>query len=316
LNYIKAKLRDSFHIIKWAALISALMAATMGGVVRVTGSGLGCPDWPLCYGQVIPPMEMTAWIEYIHRLSGALAGVFILLLLASGITRYSMKDVILRLIILTPIIVIIQGLFGAYTVLTEISPMVALIHTGIATALIGILGVIVALSHKDDSYKLDKDLRSVSERYLRIVIWLLVLTYVLILSGAYVTRTGASLACQAVPLCGVPIADMAEIQWNHMVHRFIAFIVLLIAVVVLLRARHIGSAYINKVAKVMLIVLSIQILLGIANVVMGLPAELRALHLTTAALFFSVCSILVGVLWGIKMYNLDNLTNGDRERHR
>ena len=62
--------------------------------------------------------------------------------------------------------------------------------------------------------------------------------------------------------------------------------------------------------------LSAQILLGVGNVVMGLPSELRALHLTTAALFFAVCSALVGVLWGIKMYNLDNLTRGDSERHQ
>lgn len=307
---------ESFHIIKWAALISALMAATMGGIVRVTGSGLGCPDWPLCYGQIIPPMDITAWIEYMHRLSGALAGVFILLLFASGITRYSMQDMVLKLIMLTPIIVIIQGLFGAYTVLTEISPIVALIHTGIANALVGLLAIIVALSYDYGSYKLNKDLRHIFEGYWRIALWLLVLTYVLILSGAYVTRTGSSLACQAIPLCGVPFAEMAEIQWNHMMHRLIAFVVFLIAVLVLFRARQIESVRINKISKAMLYVLSVQILLGVGNVVMGLPSELRALHLTTAALFFAVCSALVGVLWGIKMYNLDNLTRGDSERHQ
>ena len=316
MSYIKSKLMESFHIIKWAALISALMAATMGGIVRVTGSGLGCPDWPLCYGQIIPPMDITAWIEYMHRLSGALAGVFILLLFASGITRYSMQDMVLKLIMLTPIIVIIQGLFGAYTVLTEISPIVALIHTGIANALVGLLAIIVALSYDYGSYQLNKDLRYIFEGYWRIALWLLFLTYVLILSGAYVTRTGSSLACQAIPLCGVPFTEMAEIQWNHMMHRLIAFVVFLIAVLVLFRARQIESVRINKISKAMLYVLSVQILLGVGNVVMGLPSELRALHLTTAALFFAVCSALVGVLWGIKMYNLDNLTRGNSERHK
>ncbi|MFQ6027327.1 MAG: COX15/CtaA family protein, partial [Dehalococcoidia bacterium] len=52
----------------------------LGGVVRVTGSGLGCPDWPLCYGRVIPPLEMTAIIEYTHRLvASAIVGPLVLL---------------------------------------------------------------------------------------------------------------------------------------------------------------------------------------------------------------------------------------------
>ena len=316
MSYIKFKLGNSFHMIKWAALISALMAATMGGVVRVTGSGLGCPDWPLCYGQIIPPMDITAWIEYIHRLSGALAGVFILFLFASGLARYSMQDMILKLIVFTPIIVIVQGLFGAYTVLTEISPMVALIHTGIATALVGLLAIIVALSYDYHDAKLGEGVMDWVGSYWRIILWLLFLTYVLILSGAYVTRTGSSLACQAIPLCGVPFADMAEIQWNHMIHRVFAFIVFIFAFVVLFRAWQIKYVPINKIARAMMYVLSVQILLGIGNVVMGLPAELRALHLTTAAVFFAVSSSLVGVLWGIKMYNLDDVPISDSERHK
>ena len=53
-------------MIKWAALISALMAATMGGVVRVTGSGLGCPDWPLCYGLWFPDQEKLSNISDVN----------------------------------------------------------------------------------------------------------------------------------------------------------------------------------------------------------------------------------------------------------
>ena len=56
---------------RYLALTAALMTfglIAMGGIVRVTGSGLGCPDWPTCHGQLIPPMRMDAIIEYLHRL--------------------------------------------------------------------------------------------------------------------------------------------------------------------------------------------------------------------------------------------------------
>ena len=50
-----------------ATTLCVLLLITVGGIVRTTGSGLGCPDWPLCYGKVLPPFEYHAIIEYIHR---------------------------------------------------------------------------------------------------------------------------------------------------------------------------------------------------------------------------------------------------------
>src|SRR5256884_6787447 len=60
------------------AAIFAYLQIALGGVVRVTGSGLGCPDWPLCQGRPYPPANLNAIIEYSHRTVGAITGVLII----------------------------------------------------------------------------------------------------------------------------------------------------------------------------------------------------------------------------------------------
>src|SRR5207245_8480526 len=60
-----------------AAVIATYLLIVVGGVVRTTGSGLGCPDWPLCYGQPVPPAQTTSVIEYSHRAFGGVASVLI-----------------------------------------------------------------------------------------------------------------------------------------------------------------------------------------------------------------------------------------------
>ena len=294
-----ASLRRMFPAMAVASLVTALMAVTMGGVVRVTGSGLGCPDWPLCYGQVIPPWELTSWLEYLHRLSAAVAGVFTFLMVVSGFARYGSRGTTMHLVLVSGVLIVIQAGFGAYTVLSELSPGVALIHTAIATSLVGVQAVIVARTvepFRPQSVDVVWDNRW--DRFRRLIVALAAVTLLVILTGAYVTRTeGASLACTSIPLCGISVGDMATVHWIHMIHRVAAFLAVVFMVVAVIRAIGVGQAGIVQFTWLMSAVLGSQVALGLGNVLLRLPTEIRAMHLVAAVLFFAVAMLLVGRLW-------------------
>ena len=292
-------LKRIFPAMAIATLVSSLLAVTMGGVVRVTGSGLGCPDWPLCYGQVIPPMVMESWLEYIHRLSAAVAGVFTVMLVASAFARFGARGTTMQLVALSAVLIVVQAGFGAYTVLTEISPLVALIHTAIATSLVGVLAVVVARTTppiRPEFGTAETDPEWTGFR--RLIVLLAAIAFLVILTGAYVTRTeGASLACTSIPLCGNSIFGTAPVQWIHMIHRAAALVVGVLMAVAFVRGLRLGHSCVLRWSSIAAAVLAVQVVLGMGNVLLQLPNEIRAMHLVAAILFFAVTMLFIGRLW-------------------
>src|SRR2546428_11564433 len=105
-----------FRVLALLSLSWTFVLVVVGVVVRVTGSGLGCPDWPLCHGSPIPPLELPSLIEYSHRLSAALS---VLLIVATTVAAWSWdrRDrQITGLASLAAVLVGPQSLLGAITV--------------------------------------------------------------------------------------------------------------------------------------------------------------------------------------------------------
>ncbi|MCZ7543646.1 MAG: COX15/CtaA family protein [Anaerolineae bacterium] len=118
-----------------AALIYTLIV--VGAVVRVTESGLGCPDWPLCHGGLVPPPEQTAVIEFAHRLVAGVAGLFIILTAFVAWRDYRRARWIVGPATLVIALVPVQYVLGAVVVATELQPLAVVIHLGTALFIFG-----------------------------------------------------------------------------------------------------------------------------------------------------------------------------------
>jgi heme A synthase len=279
-----------------AALFSTILLIAMGSIVRVTGYGLGCPDWPLCYGRVIPPAMTGAWVEFTHRLLGAATSLQIILVALFAWRNYRDQPWVFRPAILAVALLGLQIALGGLHVIFEIPPATGWIHTGVAMMIVGLIAVVVG-----GTQPALQPLRKAAILHNRpFMTWLSVTTlatYFLLLTGSYVTRSGASLACPSFPFCGTNAPAIRRLIDIQMLHRFTAYSVAILAVVLViwLIAGQKDQA-LKRYALVVGVLLLAQLGLGASNVLLRLPMWSRVLHLAVAATFWAS----LAVLWSLR----------------
>lgn len=117
-----------FQLLAYAALGVLTLIVFTGAAVRLTGSGLGCPDWPRCYGGVAPPLETHVWIEYGNRLLTGVVGLpCILVAFAAWVRRPFRRDLAV-LATLLPVGVLAQAILGGFTVWYDLAPGFVMAH--------------------------------------------------------------------------------------------------------------------------------------------------------------------------------------------
>ncbi len=287
-----------FRGISAFTVLATFALVILGGVVRVTGSGLGCPDWPGCDGGIFPPLETKAIIEYSHRVTASfVVGPLILFLFIAAWMRYRRELWVLVPATLAFGLVIAQAILGGATVLTELPGAAVMAHLAVGEALVAVLVVLAVVAYRGPlamgipGWAVGK-----TRRFPALAVIAGAAVFLLLLSGSYVTITGSTGACLEWPLCQGDVFPEHRLQIIHMFHRYVAVIVGLFV----LYSLHLGfrgrtqPAEIRVFSMVATAFFVAQVFAGAGAVWSDFSQDLRALHLALAtAVWIAVSGLIV-----------------------
>lgn len=294
----------------------------VGAWTRLVDAGLGCPDWPGCYGRLLVPDSeyaflrhpdvplepFKAWVEMIHRYIASLLGLVVVSVVIMGWPLRKHSQYPWRLSLGLLVVILLQGAFGAFTVTLKLWPQVVTLHLmGGLSVLLLFLWLHLRLRHAWKGH----DLKGRKTNF-----WWALASFTLVLQlalGGWVSSNYAGIACQGFPTCNAqwwPEMDFSEgfhltqtVGPNYLhgqlhadartaiqvAHRLGAL--LLGVALLLLWKRYRDQPSMNKSLVVVLVLYAVQVAIGVANVMFWLPLWLALLH-TAGAIGLSV-----GLLW-------------------
>jgi len=309
------------------ATITAFCLVVLGAYVRLSDAGLGCPDWPGCFGTLSVPESQSAienaelnfpsqhietakaWKEMIHRYIAGFLGLMIFLI---GIISYKNKK-ILRVNPIVPyaivLLVIFQALLGMWTVTLLLKPIVVSAHLigGMTT-----LGLLTFVTHR---YWGEIQINTLKYKYeILLVRFSLVVLFVQIFLGGWTSTNYAGLACTDFPTCHgalipnlnfndafdlfrdlgklsdgspLPLAVFETIQWIHRLGALITWLFFGYLASVILKYKTMRS-----LGYILLFVITAQFIVGVVNLLLHLPIILAVIHTLGAASLVVLAVIL------------------------
>lgn len=304
------------------SLVFCFIVIVLGAFTRLTDAGLGCPDWPGCYGFLSVPQSESgravaeqafpeapldsqkAWNEMIHRYAAGTLGLLVLAIAIIAIRRRrSVPSKPLKLPIALLGLIIFQALLGMWTVTMMLQPAIVMAHLlgGFTT-----FSLLYLLYLRETPYQIpggDPGLR----RFRSLAIVSMVVVIGQIALGGWVAANYAALACTELPICegnwvsnlnisgafSLPEAENYEFGVHpydermtmHVFHRLGAILTTLVVGFLLFKLwQHATSQYFRRLTLVITLLLVVQLVLGISNVVFSLPLSVAVAHNAVGAL--------------------------------
>jgi len=274
-----------------AASIATYVLIVVGGLVRATDSGLGCPDWPLCFGEWTPPPELHAWIEHSHRLVAAVAvGPLVgAVALITVFTRRRNDRPLLIAAVGAGILVILQALLGGQVVIQQLQAELVVAHLAMALTVLALTIVIADRAAKGAFPRPSSGLPGTLVAVTGAAV------FAQMLLGSWVTGSGAGLAFADFPLMRGTLwpGGLNGAEAVQLAHRLLAVAVALLVVWIVIRARRPGATpRVRRLASLALALVLVQIALGGANVWSRLSALFVVPHLAVGAALWATLVLL------------------------
>lgn len=307
----------NYSKLAWFGVAFALCVIILGAYVRLSNAGLGCPDWPGCYGKILVPTEIQevaqanqdfpqravethkAWKEMVHRYFAGTLGLVVLALFIWAFKKRDETPLTLPFILCA--VILFQAALGMWTVTLQLKPVIVMAHLmGGMLTLSLLTWLALSTSNTIRPYRYGGYIKQ------QMVIVGLVLVVIQIMLGGWTSANYAALSCIGFPLCNgqlIPPTDISEafVMWRglginyefgvldapariaiQMTHR-VGFVIVSLYLI-WLSLRLLKNRELMPLGFIVLTLLSIQIALGISNVTLGLPLPVAVAHNGVAAL--------------------------------
>ena len=297
---------NAFQKMALVTVLATVLLISVGGLVRVTGAGLGCPDWPRCWGCWLPPSSVAdidlayiqakgydirdfnpvkMWIEYINRMVGVVIGFLVIGTFARSIRYRKTQPRLFHLSWISVLVVGFQGWLGGQVVQSELHPILITVHMLFAIVLVSLLLYATFLAMPPTlPFRLTPVARQTVYR-LSAALW--AFTGIQMLIGTSV-REGIDPFIKDAG--GLPRSEwLAQVGTVDLVHRTASWLVLITAIAVFWKLSNETQAGLLKpLSGVLLGGVVLQIGLGVVLAYAGLPPPAQVLHLTVAAVLICV----------------------------
>ncbi|RUR29590.1 COX15/CtaA family protein [Vreelandella nanhaiensis] len=327
------RLKWLLHLTLLGTLLT-IVVILVGAWTRLVDAGLGCPDWPGCYGRLLVPDSehaalrhpdvpldaSKAWVEMIHRYIASLLGVLVISTVVLGWPLRKTDQYPWRISVLLLATIVVQGAFGAFTVTLKLWPQVVTLH------LLGGISVLLLFFWLHLRLKCVVRQKKLSTK--RSSIWWGLAAGLLVIQlglGGWVTSNYAGIACQGIPACNGqwwPNMDISEgfhltqtVGPNylhgqlhaeartaiHFIHRLGAVVLGLSLVILWCRYRHHPALF--RALNIVIALFFLQVVLGAANVLLWLPLWLALIH-TAGAVLLTVSMLWAWWQWRLRHENV------------